>query len=113
MLIELFYNLQSKYGSMRTFAELQRRRVKRNGLSCPPHPLQAVAYLVMLNQALVSATCIGPLIGDSLAVRYRQIGFGVVSGGLQVATMVLGGLLTLSDPTDPVVYAHRKALAER
>ena len=96
---------------MRTFAELQRLRVKRNGCSWPPHPLQAVACLVVVSQALVSATCMGPLFED-LAVALTQLHFCLFSGCLQLATALLGLLLTYSDPTDPAVYAYRKALVQ-
>ena len=97
---------------MRTFAELQRRPVHSNGFACPPNPLQVVTYLVMLTQACVSAACLAALLPDNLRVTSTQVVFGAVSGSLQVATVVLGAALTYSDPTDPVVYAHRKALAQ-
>jgi hypothetical protein len=102
----LFRNIR-----MRTFAELQRLRVKRNGCSLPPHPLQAVAYLVVVSQGLVSATCMGPLFGD-LAVSLTQLHFSLFSGFLQLAAALLGLVLTYSDPTDPAVYAYRKALVQ-
>jgi len=97
---------------MRTFSELQRRKVKRNGCSWPPHPLQAATYLVVTSQALVSATCMSPLFEAHLSVATTQLLFSVLSGLLQCATLLLGLWLTYSDPTDPAVYAHRKALMQ-
>lgn len=97
----------------RTFSELQRRKVKRNGCGWPPHPLQVMTYLVVAYQVLVSALCMGPLFEQELAVTFRQVLFCILSGALQSITAILGFLLTLSDPTDPVVYAHRRAIIKK
>ena len=56
---------------MRTLAQLQLRKPKKNGFSCPPHPLQVLTYIILLYQALVSLVCIGPLVTVDMRVRSK------------------------------------------
>jgi hypothetical protein len=93
---------------MRTYPELEKRRVKKNGFYWPPHLLQVSAYLVLGIQLLVTYLCMGPVFGSDTKVHFM-----VICGVLQIAVAVLGFLTTKSDPTDPAVYAHRRAMALR
>ena len=98
---------------MRTYPELERRRVKKHGFYWPPHPLQVCTYLVLALQLLVTFVCMAPLFPKPLSVLLTQIYFMVVCGMLQVGVAVIGYMTTRSDPTDPAVYAHRRAMALR
>ena len=77
-------------------------KTRRNGLSCPWHPLQVLGCSFLLYQAGVSAVVLGPLLETQLV-------FCCVSGLLQTATLLFVFLTTLSDPTDPTVYQHSQA----
>lgn len=61
-----------------------------------------------LSQAVVSVLCCPALSEYSLC----QLHFLICSASLQVLTILLGVSLSLSDPTDPTVYKHRKAMTE-
>lgn len=93
---------------MRTYPELEKKRVKKNGFYWPPHVLQVTAYLVLSYQLLVTLLCMGPVFGPE-----TRIHFMVICSLFQIAVAVLGLLTTKSDPTDPAVYAHRRAMALR
>ena len=82
--------------------------MKKNGFYWPPHLLQVAAYLVLGYQLLVTYLCMGPVFGPE-----TRIHFMVICGLFQGAVAVLGFFTTKSDPTDPAVYAHRKAIALR
>lgn len=84
------------------------QKSRRNGLSCPWHPLQVLTWVVLLYQAGVSAVAL-PLMDLPLQVVPMQLEFYGVSGFLQVLTLLLGLLISLSDPTDPAVHEHRTA----
>lgn len=95
---------------MRTYPELERRKVKHNGFCRPLHPLQLLTYGVVGLQLVTSGLVMLPTYPLEYQVTLRQVLFGVVSGGLQTLVLVLGFLVTRSDPTDPVVYEYRREL---
>jgi len=55
-------------GRMRTLAELQNKKTKRNGCTCPPHPLQLLTYLILTYQFAVTCTLIAPLLSSDSRV---------------------------------------------
>lgn len=93
---------------MRTYPEFECRPVKHHGCICPFHPYQISAYVVLLYQFLVTFLCMGPAVDPT-----SRTVFLTVSGLLQLTVAVLGLLATKSDPTDPIVYAFRKAVTTK
>jgi len=89
--------------------QIIKKKVKPNGLSMPFHPLQILAWFVILldfydfyfinivslSYNIALATCLG--------VAYFI---------LLVAILVLGIRATKSDPTDPTIYEEREAEAK-
>jgi len=53
------------------------------------------------------------MLPDYRQVRNRQIIFLVVYIPTQSTVLLTGLVTTLSDPTDPVVYEHRKAIQNK
>lgn len=54
---------------MKTYPELERRKVKKNGFAWPPHFLQLLAYCALTFQLLVTAVCLAPLFPRPLSVH--------------------------------------------
>lgn len=78
---------------------------KRNGLTCPLHKLQVLTWVVAGAQAGGSFGLIYPELGNTESVSFLCLFSMSLS-----ATLILGILTTVSDPTDPVVYAHQAAI---
>ena len=89
------------------------RKTKTNGFSLPLHPFQYITYFIIAFEILVTSAILAPMLPDYRQVRNRQIIFLVVYIPTQSAVLLTGLVTTLSDPTDPVVYEHRKAIQNK
>ena len=78
---------------------------KRNGLTCPLHKLQVLTWTLAALQTGGSYALIYPGLTETTGVSFLCV-FSLALG----ATLVLGILTTVSDPTDPVVYAHQASI---
>ncbi len=86
---------------------LKSRSARPNGCHQPLHPLQLSAYLAILFFAFVFYFL------DLVALRDSHVGFYVtlpLYSCILCAIIVIGVLATLSDPTDPTVYAEKELL---
>lgn len=79
-------------------------RVKRNGLACPWDRLQLSSWGLLTFSSVVA--CWQVLLRLPLA---GQLVYGVIFSLSQTTVLVVGLLATCLDPTDPTVYAHRRA----
>lgn len=79
--------------------------MRKHGCVCPPHPYQALAWAVALYTVVVTAIVVVWLLPSWMRIVYA-VSF-TASGTL---LLILGTLMTFSDPTDPVVYEHREAI---
>lgn len=86
------------------------RKTKTNGFSLPLHPFQYITYFIIALEVLVTSAILAPVLPGYHQVRDRQIIFLVVYVPAQSAVLLTGLVTTLSDPTDPVVYEHRRAI---
>jgi hypothetical protein len=89
------------------------RKSKKNGFSLPLHPFQFITYLIILYEIVGASTVVVPVLDSPLQVPSIQTVFLVIYSPLQVAVVILGYWATKSDPTDPVVYAHRQAIERK
>lgn len=89
------------------------RKTKTNGFSLPLHPFQYITYFIISFEVLVTAVVVIPVLPADYQVEDRQIIFVVVYGPMQVVVLAAGVVTTLSDPTDPVVYEHRRAMQNK
>lgn len=79
--------------------------VKRNGLTCPLHKLQVLTWVLAAVQTAGSYALIYPELSKTTGVSFLCL-FSLSLG----TALVLGILITVSDPTDPVVYAHQASI---
>ena len=89
------------------------RKTKKNGFVCPMHPYQYVSYFIIFFEMGVTTTLVGPMLEVPGQVRATQPVFFAFYAPLQFLVLVFGFLVTLSDPTDSVVYQHRSARANK
>jgi len=78
---------------------------RRHGFQLPYHPLQICAWAAVLLMLFLSFFVVQRSLSPTL-----QVVFLCLYSPTQFAVLVLGGVLTGWDPTDPVVYRHREAL---
>ncbi len=77
---------------------------RRHGFQRPFHPLQVVAWA-----ASGLMMFLGYFVVQRSLSHATKVAFLCVYSVAQLAVLLLGGLLTLWDPTDSVVYQHRAA----
>ncbi|CAG9326645.1 unnamed protein product [Blepharisma stoltei] len=77
------------------------RKIKSSGFSLPFHPYQIASWVITLVTIFVFYALIIPF-QDSNA----QISMSIIYGSLQVLTIILGYILTASNPTDPMVLEY-------
>ncbi|CAG9326223.1 unnamed protein product [Blepharisma stoltei] len=86
---------------------MERRKVKKNGFALPLNPLQIVTWIAtVLNVAF--GVVISVASASSISISILTLGYFIS----QVIVIVLGYLITISDPTDPVSIAYIKARNE-
>ena len=96
---------------MRTYPELECRKVKHNGFCRPLHPLQLLTYGLATLQVMISAGVMLTTLQGDYQVSSTQILFGCISLTFQFLVCLFGFYVTISDPTDPIVYQYRKEIA--
>lgn len=79
-------------------------KVKRNGLSCPWDRLQMTAWGMMAYSTAVAYWQV-----ELRLPHLGQLLYGTIFTLSQAAVLILGLLATCTDPTDPIVYNHRRA----
>ncbi len=82
--------------------------VKRHGFCRPFHPYQMGSWLVTAFEIGIAYGFVLGLLRD-----WAQILYGVLFTLGEICVLVTAALCTASDPTDPAVYAHRKAMKTR
>lgn len=78
---------------------------RRNGLQPPFHPLQMLGWGYTLAAVGLNAVVVRGVL--SIA---EQCVFLIVYAVLEGTVVYVAAGLTISDPTDPVVYQHRHAI---
>ena len=85
--------------------------MRKNGCVCPPGVLQSLLLFSLSYQVLTSVILVIPLSDYPVNVRITQIEFALLSLPFQIAVIILGVVLTASDPTDKIVYLHRESIS--
>lgn len=86
---------------------LHQRGVKRNGCKCPFHPFQLASYFIALLYAYVFYFLDLVALLDYPAACYTLT---AAYSCLLIAVVSIAILATLSDPTDPTIYAERELM---
>ncbi|CAG9315126.1 unnamed protein product [Blepharisma stoltei] len=84
--------------------EQSERKVKSTGLQLPYHPYQLTSWIITLTTIFVFFALIIPV-----QEMNAQIPMSIIYGILQIFTIILGFILTVSDPTDPMVLEYLEA----
>ena len=86
---------------------------RKNGLTLPLHPLQVISWAILLEMIVTNYVLVRAALSADLQVRLSQVAFTVMYTILQVTQLALGAVLTTWDPTDKVVYEHRRAIESK
>ena len=79
--------------------------MRKHGCTYPPHPYQALAWAAAIYTVVVTAIVVVWLLPGWVQVFYT-----VFFSAFGTLLLILGSLITFSDPTDPIVYEHRAAI---
>jgi hypothetical protein len=87
-------------------AKIIHKKIKKNGLALPLNPLQVIAWFVMLLDFY--AYYFINIVAFSYSIAISTV-IAIIFTGLIIAILYYGVLATVTDPTDPTIYAERKS----